>query len=231
MVLVQYNKLKSAFANIPLVFLVLTNMLPIYGVLVLGWDAFNIVLLYWAENLIIGFYNVLKMAFAKVEPPIANIGKLFTIPFFIIHYGAFVAVHGFIIFAIFGKGGPSPDMHHPWPCFLIFLQLLIGVICHCWKTITTDMKYVLVTLFISHGVSFVHNYLMAGEYRTIKSNDLMGQPYSRILVMHFAILIGAFLTISIGSPAGVLIVLIIIKTIIDAKSHLAQHKKPQSAIV
>ena len=87
------------------------------------------------------------------------------------------------------------------------------------------MKYVLATLFVSHGVSFVRNYFIGGEYITAKSKDLMSQPYSRIMVMHIAILAGGFLTFAIGSPAGVLIILIVIKTIIDVKYHLAQHKK------
>jgi hypothetical protein len=227
MVLEQDNKLKSAFANVPLIVLILTNMLPIYGVVVFGWDAFNIVLLYWAENLIIGFYNILKIAFARVERPIENIGKLFMIPFFIIHYGGFVAIHGIFIFLIFGKseGGTPLHLGHAWPCFLVFVQLLTGVIWHCWTTITIDMKYVLATLFVSHGVSFVRNYFIGGEYLTAKSKDLMSQPYSRIMVMHIAIIAGGFISFAIGSPAGVLIILIVIKTIIDVKYHLAQHKK------
>lgn len=219
--------LKEHFTNIPLLVLVLTNMLPIYGVVVFGWDAFYIVLLYWAENLIIGFYNILKIAFAKVEHPIAHLPKLFMIPFFIIHYGGFVAIHGIFVFLLFGKSEAGKTLElgsHPWPCFLIFVQLLIGVIWHCWTTIPNDMKYVIGSLFLSHGVSFVRNYLIAGEYKTSKPKDLMGQPYSRVVVMHIAILAGGFLSFSIGSPAGVLIVLIVLKTIIDVKLHLRQHR-------
>lgn len=217
--------LQSYITNIPLLVLVLANMLPIYGVVVFGWDAFSIVLLYWAENLIIGFYNILKMVFAKVEHPAAHLGKLFTIPFFIIHYGGFVGVHGMFIFFIFGKdkGGEIMKAGHTWPCFLVFVQLLIGVIRHCWTTIPNDMKYAIGSLFLSHGVSFVRNYLLAGEYKTSTTNALMGQPYSRIFVMHIAIIAGGFLSFALGSPAGVLIVLIILKTIIDVKLHLRQH--------
>jgi hypothetical protein len=218
--------LKEQLTNIPLIALVIANLLPIYGVIFFGWSAFNIVLLYWAENIIIGFYNVFKIVFAKVEPPIANIGKLFTISFFVIHYSGFVAVHGAIIFSIFGKGEADSAMigQHNWPCFLIFLQLLVNVIRHCWMTIPNDMKYAIGSLFLSHGVSFVHNYLIGGEYKTSKPDNLMFQPYSRIIVMHIAILGGGFLSVKFGSPIGILIVLIALKTIIDVKFHLRQHK-------
>jgi hypothetical protein len=173
-------------------------MLPIYGVVVFGWDAFYIVVLYWAEKLVIGFYNILKIATAKVAHPIEHLGKLFLIPFFIVHFGGFVAVHGIFIFLIFGKdkGGSALNTGHALPCFLVFVQMLIGVIWHRWTTIPKDMKYVIVSLFLSYDASFVFNYLIAG----------------------------AFLSGMIGSPAGVLIVLIVLKTIIDVKLHLRQHR-------
>ncbi len=87
--------LKKDSLDVPIVALLAANTIPLFGVLFLGWDAFYIVLLYWTENLVIGFYNVLKMVFAAVPHPVAHMGKLFIIPFFIVHYGGFTAVHGF----------------------------------------------------------------------------------------------------------------------------------------
>lgn len=226
------RSLKEHLGNIPLVALVLANMAPIYGVVYFGWDAFNIVLLYWAENVVIGFYNVLKMACAKVENPILNIGKVFPILFFILHYSAFVGGHGLFIFAIFGKDKGNSIMapgEQSWPCFLVFVQLFVNVIRHCWLTIPADMKYAIGILFVSHGVSFVRNYLIGGEYRTSTTKDLMSQPYGRIMIMHVAIIFGGFISMSIGSPVGVLIVLVVMKTVIDAVFHLRQHKAPKAA--
>ena len=54
--------LKKELLDIPVISLLIANAIPLWGVIFLGWDAFYIVLLYWTENLIIGFYNVLKMA-------------------------------------------------------------------------------------------------------------------------------------------------------------------------
>jgi hypothetical protein len=219
---------REYLANIPLVALVAANMLPIYGVVVFGWDAFYIVLLYWAENLVIGFYNILKMAAVRVAHPLEHLGKLFMIAFFVIHFGGFCAVHGMFVFFLFGKGqGKSIfPTGHAWPCFLVFVQLLIGVILHGWTTLTPYMKYAIAALFLSHGVSFVRNYLIKGEYATAKAANLMNDPYARVIVMHFAVLFGGFVSAAIGSPAGVLIVLILIKTIIDIRLHLRQHRSP-----
>lgn len=53
----------------------------------------------------------------------------------------------------------------------------------------------------------------------LRLDRLMGQPYSRVIVMHIAIIAGGFITMSLGSLVGVLIIL---KTIIDIKLHLRQ---------
>ncbi len=46
------------------VVIALVNLVPLYGALALGWSQAGILLIYWAETVIIGFYTVLKMAFS-----------------------------------------------------------------------------------------------------------------------------------------------------------------------
>ena len=214
--------------NIPLVALVVANLIPFWGVLFWGWDAFNIVLLYWSENIVVGFYNILKMVFAKVSRPAEHLGKLFMIPFFTIHYGGFCAGHGFFILMLFNKGDSSFMNNTTWPCFFVFLQMLLNVIKHAYSIMSLEMRYAMGALFLSHGVSFVYNYLIKGEYANIKSDKLMGSPYARIVVMHIAVLFGAFLTMALGSPVGILIVLVGLKTSLDVIFHMRQHKKHQA---
>jgi predicted permease len=85
------------------------NLIPFAGVFFFGWDVSFIVLLYWLENLIVGFYNILKMATVKTTAKAAMLHKLFVIPFFCIHYGGFCAVHGVFLTVFFKIGtGSSP---------------------------------------------------------------------------------------------------------------------------
>jgi hypothetical protein len=216
---------KKDLLNVPVISLLIANAMPVWGVLFLGWDAFYIVLLYWTENLIIGFYNVLKMAFAAVPYPAANLGKLFLIPFFIIHYGGFTAVHGFFVMALFHKGQGPPMGGMNWPCFLVFIQMLLNVIKYMYSVIPQQVRFVVLVLFVSHGISFVQNYLLNGEYATAKPGKLMGSPYGRVFVMHIAIIAGGFLTMAAGSPAALLVVLVVLKTILDVNLHNREHKK------
>ena len=90
------------------------------------------------------------------------------------------------------------------------------------------MKIVILALFLSHGISFFYNFLLKGEYATAKPQQLMGAPYGRVVVMHIAILGGGFLTMAMGSPAALLLLLVVLKTIVDINLHLRSHKKAQS---
>ena len=54
-----FEKLPSAW------FLIVVNLIPVFGVFFLGWDAGNVIVLYWLENLAIGAVNVLKILTAK----------------------------------------------------------------------------------------------------------------------------------------------------------------------
>src|SRR5207245_7979599 len=65
---------------------------------------FVVLLLYWCENVVVGAFNVLRMVCAYPQVGIAWVGKLFVIPFFMVHYGMFTFVHGMFVLSLFGGG-------------------------------------------------------------------------------------------------------------------------------
>ena len=225
----QITRMQNNLSNIPLIALLVANALPVVGVLFFGWDAFAIVLLYWTENIVIGFYNILKMAFVKMPHSGGHLGKLFTIPFFTIHYGGFTGGHGLFILSMFQESNASPlPSGNEWPCFLAFVQLLFNVIRQAISIIPPNMIYAIAGLFISHGISFGYNYFYKGERERTNLGELMGQPYGRIVVLHIAVIFGGFLTMTMGSPVGVLLILVLMKTGLDVKLHLRERKKNQT---
>lgn len=209
-----------------LVALVGANLIPLAGVLFDGWHAGTIVLLYWSENVIIGFYNVLKMALTRVEKPVFHLAKLFPIGFFCFHYGAFCAVHGFFIFTLFRLGGhlDSGAGSPAWPGPLVFVQLFVEVVVHLWRSGPREMIWPFSGLLISHGISFFRNYLGKGEYRIVSLDKLMGQPYKRIVILHVAIIGGGFLIMTSGSPLPLLVLLIFFKITLDIYLHIKSHR-------
>ncbi|MGH2668698.1 MAG: DUF6498-containing protein, partial [bacterium] len=85
-----------------LLVLALANAVPIVGVLFLGWQVFPIVLLYWLENVVVGAFNAAKLLLARPQETLSNVGKLFLVPFFMVHFAMFTFVLGVLLVALFG---------------------------------------------------------------------------------------------------------------------------------
>lgn len=191
--------------------LVLANLIPLYGVLALDWEVFPIMLLFWLENLIIGGFNVLRMLGSEPQEPAKWLGKLFLVPFFCFHYGMFTMVHGVFVLGFFGgafrKGASFPE----------------------WSDVTRliteqQLWYAVAALLASHAFSFGYNYLWRGEFRTSSLQGLMQQPYGRVVVLHLAILGGGFLIMALKSPTAGLVLLVVLKIILDVRSHRKEHR-------
>ena len=89
--------------------LLLINLVPLYGVLFLEWQAMIIIVFYVAETILVGILHVFKMAALyimnhrnpmalAVERTNTGVKGLGLIPFFIFHFGFFV----FIQMMVFG---------------------------------------------------------------------------------------------------------------------------------
>ena len=213
--------------NLSLIALISANLIPLAGVFFFNWDVAFIVILYWAENLIAGFYNILKIALVRTGKSIVNSQKLFIIPFFCLHYGAFCGMHGLFLTVFFkiGESSPFPANEETWPLHLVFIQLLFNVVAKIWANRPAEMIWALLGLFISHGVSFVENFILGGEYRNSTIKELMHQPYQRIMVMHIAIIAAGVFVMKFNSPMPMLIILIFLKIVFDIFLHRRLHRK------
>jgi hypothetical protein len=197
--------------------LVAANAIPLLGVLFLGWDVAALVILYWSENLVIGAWNLARMAV---------VGGLRALPaglFFTIHYGGFCAVHGLFIQTLLLDDEPALDMN--WPFFFVFLELLVDVCSDLFRSAPSAWVLAFVGLVISHGYSFFGNFLAKGEYRQATLRGLMAAPYKRIVILHVAIIVGGFGVASLGQPLVLLIALVALKTWLDLSLHRREHRK------
>ena len=204
--------------------LIAVNLGLIAGVIVWDWKVFDVVFLYWVENLFIGVINVLKMITAKpgaeTDPgqkrPLQSTtgrggtSRLFLIPFFIVHYGMFCFGHGVFIFSLFSDDNMASGG-----------QLVLGA----WDLLTGGMLFAITLLAASHLFSFLRNFIGAGEFRRTLPASLMTRPYGRIIALHITIIFGAFLTEAFGSPLGLLMILMVLKTSVDLAMHQAERQK------
>lgn len=203
----------SALSSKPtLAFLLLANVVPLVMVFAEAWSVAEIMLTYWLENVVIGVLNLIRIALC--QNPKGVIQKLFVMGFFTFHYGMFTMAHGAILFSLLVDDqldiGFGPDM-----VFEIVNTL------HLWLP--------LLALFVSHGFSLIWHYLREGEYKRLNIATLMMRPYGRVVLLHIVALVGGLVVSKLGAPVFALILLIALKTFVDAKIHLRVHRDESNA--
>ncbi len=199
--------------------LVLVNLLPLVGVLFLDWDVAALMILYWSENLVIGFYTLAKLL---VKSPFAG---WFKGMFFLIHYGGFCGVHGMFIVLMLLDEDFSPFSSDPWPLFLAFPQILFNVTAHVLTHAPPQWLAAFAALFLSHGISFFANFLYGPERDELDTGQIMSAPYARIVVLHLAVLFGGFGVMALGQPLFMLVILVLLKLGVDISLHMREHKR------
>lgn len=206
------------------VLLILVNLIPIFGVLFFGWNAFDIVILYWVENIVIGICTLPRILFAQnrdsqskildthtafnSKPVISKIfnylSNVFFGFFFLLHFGTFTLVHGlFIRKAMLGRSSFLINQNYS----------AIGVF--------------FLALIISHGFSLIYNYILKGEYKRYSAPQGMLKPYPRIFVIQMTIIIGASFVTSVSNTALVsnllILLFVVVKIIFDLGMHIKSH--------
>jgi hypothetical protein len=185
--------------------LIIANLIPIAGTIFLGWKLSDVMVLYWAESAVIGFFNLCKIAV------IGRWTALLAGPFFVGHFGGFMAVHFLFIYTIFVEGlqnstSSGGDLGS-------VARLFIGL----WPA--------LLALFISHAFSFFRNFIGRREYLKRTVQNQMSEPYSRIIFMHLVLIFGGGVTMILGDSAPVLLIVIGLKIYFDVKAHLKERMR------
>lgn len=186
--------------------LVAANAVPLLGVLLWGWKLADVMVLFWAESAVVAFYTLLKMAV---------VGRWLAIPagvFFLAHFGAFMAIHFLFIYGIFVRGigaaGREPAAY----------AALAGIFVPLWPA--------LVALFLSHGVSFVVNFVGRRERRGMTLTTLMAAPYSRVVLMQLTVIFGAWMALALHNPTPALVLLVVLKIGADLYAHRRERHLP-----
>ena len=182
--------------------LIAANLVPLAGTVFLGWRLSDVMVLYWAESAIVGFYNVCKMAV------IGKWAVLAAGPFFMGHFGGFMAIHFLFIYTLFVQGVGNSDGGGD-------LSEVSALFMSLWPA--------LLALFVSHGLSFFTNFMGKKEYLHKTISKQMSEPYTRIIFMHLVLIFGGGLSLVLGEPAPVILGVIVLKIIFDVRAHLKEH--------
>jgi len=176
-------------------FLIAANLIPVVGALFFNWNAKEIFLVYCLETIIIGILNLVKMgivtAVRKKDKWYNNNSYtmqsgLFFMFFFLIHYGLFVAVQMGIFFGVSGMGDGTNltlfSFFYKWP-----------------ELLTNDSVIMLAAFGIGYGFKMIYEFIRSGEYKTTPLMIIMFQPYGRIFIQQFTVILGSiFLSFGAG---------------------------------
>lgn len=192
--------------KLSLLALIVANVAVLYFALEGEYAIFSILLLYWAESAIIGFFAFLKVLFYKGQ---FFFLRILTTLFFCVHYGGFMLAHFFIILAFMpDEVKNSPD----------YANLMIALF--------STFLIPLLALLASHTISFITNFIGKGEYkREMTFVDPSVAPYKRIILMQITLILGALAASAVGSSYALIVVMVVLKTGIDVYAHIREHSR------
>jgi hypothetical protein len=194
----------SIFADNSLVSLLLVNILTIVVALNQHWSLPIILWIYWAQSVIIGIFNFLRILDLKkfstngleINGTPAKPTKetqMTTAIFFLVHYGFFHFIYGGFLFSFAAAS----------------IQSLRAI----------DFANIVGTVFIfffNHLYSYLYN--KPSDTKVQNIGQLMFYPYARIFPMHLIIILGF-------SFSNALPVFLVLKTLADVMMHRAEHSR------
>ena len=195
---------RNPFGDLSLWFLLFSNIATIFFAITENWNLSTIMWVYWFQNIIIGFFNFIRILQLKEfstkefkvngQPVQSTRGtKVFIAFFFLFHFGFF----------------------H----FVYLMFLLTNTFTKMYGSIpnSVELKYILITallFFINHLFSYFYNKPRDTKKQNIGS--LMFYPYARIIPMHLTIIFGSLF-------GGALPLFLVLKTFADATMHIVEH--------
>lgn len=200
---------------------VLYTVFPLVGILFLSWDWRQVIVLYWLENIAIGIATIIRLVSVKNDTPIrtrdesssevtltlndkpidesAPGTKFAMAGFFAFHYGLFTLVHGiFVIILVSGVFMRSGIFN---AATTQGVGLDIGGLFMTWLIVTIGQ--IIVVWRQRSAPSSAQQSLVA----------IMVAPYKRIIVLHLAIIAGAWLIMTLQLPSATAIILIVIHAV------------------
>ncbi len=179
--------------------LVALNLVPLVGVIFWGWQSFDLIFLYWMENVVIGIFTVGRMVVRRYGHPIELAYPLFLAPFFALHYGGFSWGHGTFVLALF-----APEEAQNTALFdAVFVVLQ-----------SEQMLLALAALVVIQLLDWrrdINRYGLGAD----SLKDLMTKPYRRIVVLHLTIIGSGFALGALDEPLAGLVLLVALKTVFD----------------
>ncbi len=187
-------------------FLIIVNLVPLYGVWFSGWDAGQVFLVYCLESVMVGLFQLLKLWILAITkkmdlwntgtPNETKVSGYLFVFFFLVHYGFFIFIQLLIFLEI--------------PAIQRLLGDNVGVfqfLFHFPQYMQQSSLWLLLMFAASYALITVKDFILTGAYKTGDMNYIMFQPYMRIFVQQFTVILGSFF---LGFGAGKIFMLVFV---------------------
>jgi hypothetical protein len=174
------------------------HLLPLLGVWLAGWDAGNLLILYWLESAVIGLWTVILVAVAPTQTlNILGTARQPTMTgpamalFILVHAGFFMGIH--LFFLHFAFEVTQADEHGSLTAAILHMVLEDGL----WLPLA---GLFLIRMLVT---------IQALQRQEPVQRQVIGF-YFRIVVMQLAIILGGFLMFLVG-PIAALVTLVAVR--------------------
>ncbi len=205
-----------------LVQIIVFNLIPLYGVLVLRWDARLLIMAYFWETIIAVLFHAVRLWYVhwrwgglpetkERSLKLAKDSGATTIPpailplFMLVLFGFFCFVQMFILGGFAEKAFPD------------------GIFTSMYLAARGELAWVLVSFSFLQLVRFFKE-VISGKYAGVPAEQLFFQPFRRIFVQQLTVILGGFF-ILFGGTQPYLIVLVLINISADMFSFFNENKR------
>jgi len=174
--------------------LIVANLIPVYGVWFLNWPPAEAFIVYALETMIAGFITILKMlviTFVRgkddwyANGTVSRQSGFLFIFFFIMHFGIFALVQTTIFSQTANIAPAGSGLFH--------------FFFNWYKYINRDIAYMLSAFMIGYLAKNFIPFIINGDYKTQSLMLVMFQPYGRIIIQQFTVILGSmFLVLGAG---------------------------------
>ena len=198
-----------------ILFTIVTNLIPLYGVYAWGWAVRDVVLLYWVETVIVGVTYVIRI-WTKVDTDfpwpatwgrrvpwllLNAIGRGFNSAPFVLHYGGFCFVLGMALLSYF---------------FFDTEKFSHDVYRLMYERGLADGLYLAVFgVLVSHFLILATSWFANGAYVREKGTDGILRTYARIIILMFVLIVPANMANGQDEAFIAILTLVGLKTVVD----------------
>src|SRR5262245_36151337 len=218
------------------------NLVPLYGIQHWNWDAFQLLIIYWTETLILAGWAMVRIALlpedrlgtmtvnGKVKPATRRM----MVGFFSLHAGMFIAVHLLFLCLLFSGDwfkrltGIGDFFHTFYIASGGWVVVLAALVIGGVEALTAEVpvpRAPTAKPTVAAPAFTITSGSGDKEVTSVPAGDavgaIVGGLYGRIVIMQVAIIFGAWAANSYGSLAPFTIV-IVLKTLFDFGSRLGR---------